>query len=260
MKAWQALKIAFSMYTRIPMPHADWSPENLRYALCFLPLCGVPVGGGLLLWDALAGLFNIHPVLFAAAACALPWAVTGGIHLDGFCDTVDALSSRQTREKKLAILKDPHIGTFAVLGCVVYFVLSFGLWVQLARTWQSVTLLGIGFVLSRSLTAFCAVTFRPAKPDGLLHTFSSSASVRAVTASSLLTTALCIGGMFWISWPYTLGCMGAVLLCLLYYRVMSYRQFGGVSGDLSGYFLQLCELCMLAGVVFVQLMLGVVSR
>lgn len=257
MKPWQSLKIAVSMYSRIPMPRADWSPENLRFALCFLPLIGIPVGGLLVGWSLLAALLSIHPVLFAAVACAIPWAVTGGIHLDGFCDTVDALSSRQTREKKLAILKDPHVGAFAVLGCMVYFLLSFGLWVQLGRAWQSVTVVAVGSVLSRSLTALSAVTFRPAKQDGLLHTFSSSASTRAVTAGSLSVAAGCAAVMLWISWPCALGALAAAVLCLVYYRVMSYRQFGGVTGDLAGYFLQLCELVLLAGTVAAQLVIGV---
>lgn len=260
MKAWQSFKIAFSMYSRIPMPHADWSPENLRYALCFLPLPGGVIGLLLALWHVLSNLLCMHPVLFAAVACVIPWGVTGGIHLDGFCDTVDALSSRQTREKKLEILKDPHIGTFAVLGCVVYFLLSFGLWVQLARTWQSVAVIGLCFVVSRSLTALSAVLFRPAKRDGLLHTFSLAASGRAVTVVSLLVTVGCACVMFWLSWPCALGCLSAGLGCLAYYRVMAYRQFGGVSGDLAGYFLQLCELCMLAGMVLVQFILGVISH
>lgn len=260
MKPWQSLKIAVSMYSRIPMPYADWSQENLRYALCFLPLIGVPIGLLLALWHYLAGLLSVHPVLFAAVACVIPWGVTGGIHLDGFCDTVDALSSRQTREKKLEILQDPHIGTFAVLGCVVYFLLGFGLWVQFARTWQSVGIMAIGFVASRSLTACSAVTFRPAKQQGLLHTFSSAASARVVLLVSLLVFSVCTGAMFWISWPCALGCFTGGGLCLLYYRVMAYRQFGGVSGDLAGYFLQLCELAMLAGMVVVQLILGVISH
>lgn len=256
MQPWKSLKIAFSMYSRVPVPHTDWSQENLRYALCFLPLVGVPIGLLLVLWHFLAALLPVHPVLFAALACVIPLGVTGGIHLDGFCDTVDALSSRQTREKKLEILKDPHIGTFAVLGCTVYFLLSFGLWVQLERSWRSVVVLGISFVLSRSLAAVSSVTFRPAKPQGLLHTFSSAAPVRSVTLATLLTAAASVAAMLWISWPYALGCLGGSVLSLGYYRVMAYRQFGGVTGDLAGYFLQVCELSMLAGMVVVQFILG----
>lgn len=40
----------------------------------------------------------------------LPLIVSGGIHLDGLVDTADALYSRRETEKKLEILKDPHVG------------------------------------------------------------------------------------------------------------------------------------------------------
>lgn len=43
-----------------------------------------------------------------------------------FCDTTDALSSHQPRERKLEILKDSHTGAFAVIWCAVYFILYFG--------------------------------------------------------------------------------------------------------------------------------------
>ena len=36
---------------------------------------------------------------------------------------------------------------------------------------------------------------------------------------------------------------GAALVCC-YYVIMSRRQFGGITGDLAGFFLQLCELAM----------------
>ena len=131
MKPWQSLKIAFSMYSKIPMPKTDWSPANLGYAFCFFPLIGIPIGALLAFWHFIASFLSVHPVLFASVACVIPLGVTGGIHLDGFCDTVDALSSRQPREKKLEILKDPHTGAFAILGCIAYFLLAFGFWTQL---------------------------------------------------------------------------------------------------------------------------------
>ena len=57
----------------------------------------------------------------------MPVAVTGGIHLDGYADTSDALSSYGDREKKLEILKDSHCGAFAVIRLCSYFVAYFGL-------------------------------------------------------------------------------------------------------------------------------------
>ena len=62
---------------------------------------------------------------------AVPLLVTGGIHLDGFMDTTDARSSYGDMEKKLAILKDSHVGAFAVIGCSFYLILSAGAWSEI---------------------------------------------------------------------------------------------------------------------------------
>ena len=52
MRLMDAFVIAFSTYSRIPMPRAEWSEESRRYAMCFFPLVGAAVG--LLLWGWLA--------------------------------------------------------------------------------------------------------------------------------------------------------------------------------------------------------------
>ena len=119
------LLIALSMYSKIPVPQAEWNERNMRYALCFFPLVGAVIGG---IGYGLYYLFDwlgLPPLLIAAFVVLLPVLVTGGIHLDGFCDTVDAISSRQPRERKLEILKDSHAGAFAIIWCAVYFVAYF---------------------------------------------------------------------------------------------------------------------------------------
>ena len=91
---------------------------------------------------------------FAAAAACLPLLITGGIHMDGFMDTVDALASHQSRERKLEILKDSACGAFAVLYCGVYLLLSFALYYEgYAAGW--IYAFAPAFVLSRCLSA-CA--------------------------------------------------------------------------------------------------------
>ena len=120
--------IAFGMYSKIPMPKFEWNPKDMRYTMCFFPLISIPIALLVLLWFYLCQWLHIHSFLFACILTAIPVLVTGGIHLDGYCDTVDALSSRQPREKKLEILKDPHVGAFGVIVCggcstVLLFVL-----------------------------------------------------------------------------------------------------------------------------------------
>ena len=100
----KSLIIAFAMYSKVPMPRVDWEKKALRvdwekkalsWALCFFPLVGVVIGAVLYGWMALARYLGFGPLFFAAFALLIPIALSGGIHLDGFCDTCDALSSHQ---------------------------------------------------------------------------------------------------------------------------------------------------------------------
>ena len=257
MKLWNSLLIAFSTYSSLPVPKADWKPENMRYSMCFFPLIGAV--SGLLLWglSALCHVLRVGIGLFAAAATVLPLAVSGGIHLDGFCDTSDALASHREREKKLEILKDPHTGAFAVIACVLYLLLTFGFWTELERADSAVLVLAIGFVLSRSLSGLSVASFRCAEGSSLLAAFSDASHKKAVRAVLLAFLLLCAGFMLWLDLLLGLAALAAAGLSFFYYRVTSYQQFGGINGDLAGWFLQICELSVLGAVVLVQKILEV---
>ena len=127
------------------------------------------------LWGELCQWGGVPDLLRGAVLCLLPAAVTGGIHLDGYCDTVDALASHGTPARRQEILKDPHIGAFGVIRGIV--------------CWKS--LAGGAMVLAALL-------------------------------------------VFWDYWR------------------RSRKYFGGLSGDLAGWFLQRVELWMLAAVWIVE--------
>lgn len=96
MRYLRAVSMAFSMYSRLPMPWVRWSDDCRAWVLCAFPLVGAVLGLLLLAWSALADLLTLTPQLRAAGAVLLPLAYTGGIHMDGFCDTCDALASHRT--------------------------------------------------------------------------------------------------------------------------------------------------------------------
>ena len=242
--------IAFAMYSRVPVPHTEWKEEGMRYVMCFFPLIGAVTGLLLCGWIWLAGRLEIGQPLFAGVAAALPVLVTGGIHLDGFCDTMDALSSHQPPARKLEILKDSNSGAFAVIGCCLYFLLTFCLWTE----WDghAALVLAAGFVLSRALSGLSVVCFPCAKNSGLLAMFSSTAAKRR-TAEVLIAYVFLCGA--WILWLHPLTgavVLVAALLSFWYYHHVAQKEFGGVTGDVAGWFLQLCELAVLAAVVLVQ--------
>lgn len=243
-QALEALDIAFSMYSRVPMPRVDWNEKNMKFVLCYFPLVGLVIGlcQGLGLWL----LREQSSILRAAVAVALPVLLTGGIHMDGFCDTVDALSSHQSREKKLEILKDSNAGAFAVIFGSLYLLLAFALWESLLPRLEGpcAAVLLLGYGLSRSLSGFSIVSFPCAKNTGLVALFSQAADkkkARLVLGAWVLILA---GAMLGLQLRAGLLCLGAALGIFAYYRWMSRKEFGGITGDLAGYFLQLCELAM----------------
>lgn len=242
---WRSFVLATSMYSKLPTPKTEWSDRSMAYVFCFFPWIGLVIGCLELIWFWLAEALHMGGLLFAAVALLLPIAVTGGIHLDGFCDTCDALGSHQSRERKLEILKDSHTGAFALIGLGCYLLLFTALWTEV----QPCAALALIPVLSRSLSGLCAVTLKNARGSGLLASFSQASDLRSnriVLVLWLLTAAaglVVLGG-----WPVLAG----AALALGYYIYMSNRQFGGITGDLEGWFVQICELLCLAAMVLAQ--------
>ncbi|ODU56608.1 MAG: adenosylcobinamide-GDP ribazoletransferase [Clostridium sp. SCN 57-10] len=247
MKLINACFIAFATYSRIPVPQVEWNERNMKYSFCFFPLIGAFVGAALLVLDWVCGFFGFGRTLFAAAAAALPALLTGGIHMDGFCDTSDALASHAPRERKLEILKDSNVGAFAVIRLCLFYLLYFGALSQISSRGLGVA--AAGFVLSRALSGFAVVRFRAAKKDGMAAAFRDAAHRSTVSAVMAAFAALAAGAMVWAA-PVAGACaLMAALAVFAYYRVMSYRVFGGVTGDLAGWFLSLCELWIVWGAV-----------
>ena len=255
MKWLRAVGMSFALYSRVPMPPLDWESESRRLTLYVFPLIGLAVSAASAVWLALCWALELGTVLRAVGMTLLPILVTGGIHMDGFCDVCDALASHQSRERKLEIMADPHVGAFAVQGCGLLLLLTFGLWCQAERTdgglWAALLLVP---VLSRGLSAFAALTLPNARGGGLLAAVTGER--RRGRWLPLCGALLCAAGLAVLK-PGYLWIGGAALLALWYYVKTAKREFGGTTGDLAGWFLQLCELACLAGLVLAQSLEGV---
>ena len=124
MRIIKGMLAAFMTFSRIPVVGVRIDKEDMKYSMCFLPVIGIIIG--LIQWlaDAAFTWLGAGELMRVALMTAVPVLVTGGIHMDGFCDTTDAVSSYQTKERKLEILKDSNAGAFAVIYGVLWFVLS----------------------------------------------------------------------------------------------------------------------------------------
>lgn len=223
----QTIAVAFAMFSAIPMPQFEWSQKNMRYALCAFPLIGAVCGG---LW-CLVGVLPVPELVRAAGFCLVPVLVTGGIHLDGFADTCDALSSYGDAEKKLEILKDPHCGAFAVIRLCTYFILYFALCASVKFTVRFGVIWILALTLERAFSGLAVASFPMAKNTGLAHTFAEAADRITVRRVLIIYTVVLGAAML------VLGGWAAVLAALLVfwrYYAVSKKQFGGITGDLAG--------------------------
>ena len=159
--------------------------------------------------------------------------------MDGYLDVTDARHSYGEREKKLAILKDPHTGAFAIIGLGLYLLLYAGAVSELVGA--DVWLLAGALMLERACSGYSVVAFPKAKKDGLAAEFSRSAETKVVRVSMAVLAVLAISWMiYWGHLRGALAALTALATFVCYYR-FSMREFGGINGDLAGHFLQSCE-------------------
>ncbi|MCR5371333.1 MAG: adenosylcobinamide-GDP ribazoletransferase [Clostridium sp.] len=242
--------IAFSMYSAVPMPRCEWTAERMRYVFCAFPLVGA--AEGLILCLLAAGLDRI-PLLQGSGTAfmlfrillftALPLLYTGGIHMDGYLDVTDARRSFGDREKKLEIMKDPHVGAFAVIGCGIYLLLyAMGMSIPVGMGNKAgLAAFACTLPAERALSAVAVSFFPKAKRDGLAAEFAEGAEKKAVAYSSVLwITASFSAAVFAAGMTGFILSAGA-LASFLWFKTVCVREFGGVTGDLAGYFLQCCE-------------------
>lgn len=250
----KSLCSAFLMYSRIPVPRVEWKEENRRYSLCFFPLVGAVVGAVLLLWYHIAEHFSVGRLMFGVICTALPVMITGGIHLDGFCDVNDALASCQSREKMLEIMKDHHIGAFAVIKLCIYLLLQTGIYSEISG-FGSMLIIGLIPVQSRAWSALAAVTLPNARGEGSLASFAEPAHRRVTIASETVYLLVTSAAMIYLGGLRGITAIVCGVIVFLYYRHTSLKRFGGITGDTEGYFLQLFELITAAAVIAADILL-----
>lgn len=236
----RSMAIAFSMYSKIPMPQFEWKEEDMRYSMCFFPFVGIVIGLLSWGWWLLCRHFGIGKMCFSFIGLAIILLVTGGIHMDGYMDTMDALHSYGSREKKLEILKDSHIGAFAVIMTVLYVLIAAGAYSEISKANVMASFCGAYF-LSRIFSAIAVVSFPCAKKEGTLYLFADSAHERIVKTSLYVELVICVCWQIWMSPKAGLMQIVCAAAVFGYYYYKSKKEFGGITGDLAGYFVTLCE-------------------
>ena len=234
MSEWlDGFSMAWGMFLAIPCPLRRWNEKAREKMLVCLPLVGLAVGG---IWLGLYLLLRHAAIggLYAFLMAALPWLVTGFMHLDGYMDVCDAVLSRRELATRQRILKDSHCGAFAVI-CMV--LLAMAQWSAFLSV-ENVPLLPLALVpvASRAAAAVAVLALRP------MSTSQYSAMVRGgaplYVAAAVLAAACAVPAVLWGSFAPLAAAVGYGLAVW-----HGFRQFDGMSGDISGFGLVVGELC-----------------
>lgn len=249
----KSLFISFSIYSKIPVPQFEWKDEDMRYTLCFFPWVGAMIGAVLYLWMRCSIYFKISTLTSILIATAIPILISGGFHVDGYIDTMDALHSYQSKERKLEILKDSHVGAFAIITLLVYYMIYIAAYAQI-QSREAFEVFCLGFYLSRILSGIGVVTFPAAKKDGLLVCFANTAHERVVKTVLYIQLLLCGVFILWIDLKAGVLALTIAFCVFIYYRYRSMKEFGGITGDTAGYFVTLCECGIAIGAAIASML------
>lgn len=246
------------MFSKIPVPTLRWEEQDMKFVMIFFPFVGAIIGALCLLWNKLIILFDFNNLIQGAGFMLIPILITGGLHLDGLSDTADALASNKSKEEKKLILKDPHIGAFGVISLILYLICFFSFAASIPNKFEILFCFALSFIISRSYAGIAILTFNCSSETGLARTFASSASKK------ICFVFLC----FYLIIAFTLnlyfgGMIGLVAVLassvsFIYFRLFLVRKFGGNSGDLTGWFIQICELITLIFIVIFHRIIEVI--
>ena len=239
-----AFAMCQSMFCAIPAPQV-WDEKAKDKMLLFLPIVGLEIGA---IWVGIAWacrLLNLPTMIAALILSAYPYVVTGFLHLDGYMDVTDAVKSWRDLERRREILKDSHVGSFAVIGIVLLMITQFAFFASAPADANDLILIFIPAV-SRCCSALAVTGLKP------MSTSQYADQKKPNSHMVVLTIMLCafLAAGFLLCGKYGFSLVG----CLVGYGLAlrrAYKSLAGMNGDISGYALTIGELCAVAVYAFV---------
>ena len=227
------LVVAFGFLTRLPMPRVAADMTDFAAAIRWYPVVGLAIGGIVALagW---AGAFA-DPWVEALAALAAWVVVTGALHLDGLSDLADGCGAAHgDRTRLLAVMADPHVGSFGVVAIVLQLMAKLVL-LHGVVTWWPVILVPFAARMGPLVWA----RWLPPLREGLGSAVAGAVRVRDVAGWSLVLAGVCAVLPALIVTPLLIGAWWWWLKA----------RTGGVSGDCHGAGIELVETGLLLALV-----------
>jgi adenosylcobinamide-GDP ribazoletransferase len=226
---------AFGLLSRLPFPQTSRHRPDAAWAW---PLVGAVVGGLAAAAGSAALAAGLPMGVAAALVLATGAVMTGALHEDGLADSTDGLFGGWTRERRLEIMKDSHIGTYGTLALLLVALAKWSMIVDLLSQSAYGPIVAAA-ALSRAPMAVLMAALPNARDKGLSHSVGRPSLAAAGIAVVLaLVLAAPLGGLA--------GAMVAgVIVASLWVALLARARIGGQTGDILGACQQMAELCAL---------------
>jgi len=233
--------LATTLLTRIPLPvPADAMPSELARAQRAFPLVGAMIGLIIGLIDRSLLAMGVPPLAAAALTLGAGAALTGALHEDGLADVGDGFGGGRDRAAKLAIMRDSRIGTYGVLALLVGFSARLSALASLPVSLVIPALI-VAHTLGRAVIPVLAANMPFARDDGL-----GKSAGRPELSSVIIALLLAIViALLCLSPKDSLLAMFFTAIAVSVVAALTWRQIGGVTGDVFGATEQVVEAAVL---------------
>lgn len=241
-----SFRLGLAFLTRIPGPHATLDDRALGRATIGWPVAGLLTG----LFQVVVltcGSFLVHPAVGAALAVAAGMWFTRGLHVDGLADCLDGLLANGDRERRLAVMHDPHVGALGAAGVALWMCVRVAAVVACIDAGRAVEGLVVAAIVSRTPLAAELRWGTPAQERGLFWMFHRVLTTPQVLAGIAVAIALLSAIAAFspvVLMPMGVGIAAALLLTISWHRTWIAR-IGGLNGDVLGAAVELREVCVL---------------
>ena len=212
---------------------ADWSAGDSGRASVWYPLVGLVIGA--ITWLAWDGANRVFPPWVASILTLIVWVLlTGGLHLDGLADCCDGLLASTSVERRLEVMKDPHLGAFGVIGLILVLMLKAAALTSAPNP---------GILLAASLARWCilpAALIPLARPSGMGADFAAGFRHSFMVWGAIIPLAIAILLGFRGALAALAGLSAATLILSL-----ARSRIGGVTGDVFGMVVEIVETVVL---------------
>ncbi len=242
----KSLRFALSILTSIPSGLKS-KPDDTTWlnSVYFFPLCGYILASFTVIpFVALSGIFYIHDLIQAIAMAALLALLTGGIHLDGFADACDSLLCSTNRDKRVEIMHDSRIGAFGAIGLIFIICSKISALFLLIKTNDYMGIFCIIVIARFMLVFLIKIGHYFPYEQGMGKEIIGKVSYVCILIA-FIYTAPCI--FFRTNILITTAVLIAVIL---YFNNRVSAKMGGISGDILGASVELCETL---GLVFLTI-------